>query len=651
MPLTLPKIDDRKYRDILNEALARIPVHNPEWTNFNDSDPGVTLLQLFAFMSESLLYRSNLIPERNRIKFLQLLGIPLQPAMPAHCMITFSNPKGPNEAITLPKGIEVSAGKVTFRTKKGLDVLPIEAKIYYKRQISEEELSESQRENLLRLYAGLFEEGVEKPLYYETIPMPVPTSNARLPSLNLANTMDGSLWIALLARSSQYIDITRNKIANKTLSLGIFPDLTVTPRVLRPGNLVDEEKQCNLRFLIPKKVNSEGEKEPVAEYRELEAIQEPTILEKPGIVELKLPDADQIELWQDYEPLVAGSGDFPPTIDDTNIENRLVTWIRIQIPGVQIGQKLPSNLHVRLSWIGINAVPASQGAHVPAEIVGKGSGEPNQVFHLTNIPLITDSIYLTVGGEPWQMIDDLFAADSEELEQEIKDAVSRQGKEAEKVRVFQLDAESGQIRFGNGLHGKRPPKDAVIQASYDYGGGREGMVGIGTINKSTMLPAYIKCNNEIPAWDGSDAQTVSNAEIQIPQYLRHRDRLVSKEDFVSLVQQTPGVEIGRAEILTLYDPQTPEVSTPGAVTIMVIPKHDRLNPDAPKPDQLFLGAICDYLDPRRLVTTEIHVQGPEYVAIGVSIGIEIVAGQTFATVREAVKKRIRTFSFNRRTIK
>ena len=76
MPLQIPSIDDRRYQDLLNEALARIPVHNPEWTNFNKSDPGVTLLELFAFLTENLLYRSNQIPERNRRKFLQLLGVP-----------------------------------------------------------------------------------------------------------------------------------------------------------------------------------------------------------------------------------------------------------------------------------------------------------------------------------------------------------------------------------------------------------------------------------------------------------------------------------------------------------------------------------------------------------------------------------------------
>jgi len=55
MPLQIPSIDDRRYQDLVTEALARIPVHNPEWTNFNKSDPGVTLIELFAFLTENLL--------------------------------------------------------------------------------------------------------------------------------------------------------------------------------------------------------------------------------------------------------------------------------------------------------------------------------------------------------------------------------------------------------------------------------------------------------------------------------------------------------------------------------------------------------------------------------------------------------------------
>src|SRR6266446_8239836 len=93
MPLKIPILDDRRYQQLLDEALARIPVYTPEWTNFNKSDPGVTLVEIFAFLTENLLYRSNQIPERNRKKFLKLLNVPLQPATAAQGLVTINNEK------------------------------------------------------------------------------------------------------------------------------------------------------------------------------------------------------------------------------------------------------------------------------------------------------------------------------------------------------------------------------------------------------------------------------------------------------------------------------------------------------------------------------------------------------------------------------
>src|ERR671932_277266 len=105
MPLAPPPtIDSRRYQELLDDALARIPVHNPEWTNFNQSDPGVTIVELFAFLTENLLYRANQIPERNRRKFLSLLGVPLDPPSSAQGLVTISNEKGPLQTTTLNGG-------------------------------------------------------------------------------------------------------------------------------------------------------------------------------------------------------------------------------------------------------------------------------------------------------------------------------------------------------------------------------------------------------------------------------------------------------------------------------------------------------------------------------------------------------------------
>jgi hypothetical protein len=88
---------------------------------------------------------------------------------------------------------------------------------------------------------------------------------------------------------------------------------------------------------------------------------------------------------------------------------------------------------------------------------------------------------------------------------------------------------------------------------------------------------------------------------------------------------------------------SPPGSAPGAVTLMVVPKYDLVQPGAPMPDRLFLDTICDWLDPRRLVTTEVFLRGPDYQGIWVSVGIDVVATASIADVREAVRTRLLRF--------
>ena len=55
-------------------AARAFPAHTPEWTNPRLGDPGRTLIELFAWLGDALLYRANLVPERQRLVFLKLLG-------------------------------------------------------------------------------------------------------------------------------------------------------------------------------------------------------------------------------------------------------------------------------------------------------------------------------------------------------------------------------------------------------------------------------------------------------------------------------------------------------------------------------------------------------------------------------------------------
>ncbi|MGB7922521.1 MAG: hypothetical protein WCF57_04695 [Pyrinomonadaceae bacterium] len=76
MPIALPNLDDRNYRELVEEARALIPKHAPEWTNHNPSDPGITLIELFAYLTEMLIYRLNQVSDANILTFLKLLNGP-----------------------------------------------------------------------------------------------------------------------------------------------------------------------------------------------------------------------------------------------------------------------------------------------------------------------------------------------------------------------------------------------------------------------------------------------------------------------------------------------------------------------------------------------------------------------------------------------
>ena len=87
MPLPSPILDDRSFEQLKDELVDRIPVYNPEWTDHNESDPGVTLIHLFAHLGEALLYRFNQIPETTKLAFLRLLKLQLRPAVPSRAMV------------------------------------------------------------------------------------------------------------------------------------------------------------------------------------------------------------------------------------------------------------------------------------------------------------------------------------------------------------------------------------------------------------------------------------------------------------------------------------------------------------------------------------------------------------------------------------
>ena len=135
MPLPAPDLDDRKFQDIVDEAKRLIPRYCPEWTNHNVSDPGVALIELFAWMSEMILYRVNQVPDRLYVHFLNMVGISPFPSSVARADLTFWLSGVVDDSVIVPAGTEVttvggassgSADAVVFSTTNELVIAPPE---------------------------------------------------------------------------------------------------------------------------------------------------------------------------------------------------------------------------------------------------------------------------------------------------------------------------------------------------------------------------------------------------------------------------------------------------------------------------------------------------------------------------------------------
>jgi hypothetical protein len=111
MPLPSPNLDDRDFSQLLGEARRQITQSCPEWTDLSPSDPGMVLLELFAYLTETMIYRLNRVPEKMYIEFLRLIGIQLQPPAAAGVNLVFSRVRAEDPPIQIPRGTRVTLNR------------------------------------------------------------------------------------------------------------------------------------------------------------------------------------------------------------------------------------------------------------------------------------------------------------------------------------------------------------------------------------------------------------------------------------------------------------------------------------------------------------------------------------------------------------
>lgn len=569
MPLEAPQLDTRRFEDILREAQLRIPRYSPEWTDFNESDPGITLVQLFAWLTEMMLYQMNRVPERNYIKFLQLLGIELQPAQSATVHLEIqANATAPDVQSVPPRtpvqGQPPEGDPVTFETLEGLDLIqpPLES---------------------LQVFDGsAFTDVTELNQSQET----------SFPPFG---------WLAPIG-SALYLGFSRDAVAPRP-----FPRQMRFRVFLPSASLAGIPVSCNEQQQAPAP--------PVTLVWEYRPEVDPTRWRRLSVFK-----DESVAFTREGYLLVEGPKDPKATKEGKDSEERF--WLRVRLAK----DSYPAGRVPEIDFIRPNTVEAENLSTIQDEILGDSDGLPDQVLTLGRRPVRGESLELAtierIGvnetEQSWTRVDDFLASGSED-------------------RHFTLNDNRGEIKFGNGKRGLIPPAGVeIIAHSYRAGGGAAGNVPAATKwNLATAVVGAGEVTGERPATGGRDEQRVEDLKAIVPRLLRSRDRAITREDFAVLASQAG--EVRKATAIPLAHPDHPGVEVPGAVTVVIVPDAD-IQDLAPNPSADLIDRVCQFLDARRPITTELYVKGPEYKQIKVEARVEANPYAAFDTVaRDTVK--------------
>ncbi len=610
MALVGPVLDNRTFAQLKDELVRRIPFYAPTWTDHNESDPGIALLELFAYLGESLLYRFNQIPQTTKIEFLRLLGVQARPAQTAQVLLAAGTDLA--EGVQALEGTEASAKAVKFQTTDEVYVWPLDAVGAGKCALDE---PATEAEKAARLDAEVRARLADpsKARFYRTLTVPTDPLVADLQPLDVSRTLDHALWIALLGKPTTEPD----RLAGQTLFVGVAFDESVPPPFLL--QTLDRERAAELAF------DSLGTAPPpmLWELWDGTGFVALTVtcdttrgLTTTGVVKLRMPAT----MPAPGTPTgVAGS---PPPLPDRKLAARVVGWLRATRPDTGV---TGDAIH-RVTWVGVNAVQAVQARTAGPELLGSGTGDTGQRYQLVNASVLPGSVRLQV-EEPtgW--------ADWAEVDTFVGTALDG--------RSYLVDHVSGVVTFGGVLGGRVPQLGERIRVqSYRYGGGSAGNVLAGTVKSFTGVGG-VTVANPLPARGGADALALDQALEAIPAEVHRHDRAVVAEDFTAFALQVPGV--ARADVLPLLHPDNPSVRAAGAVTLVVFPDDDTRDPAAPSPDLGLLRRTARALEPRRLLTTELYVVPPTYRAVSVAVGVQVRAGYQVDAVRRWVDQILRQY--------
>ncbi|RYG25204.1 putative baseplate assembly protein, partial [bacterium] len=484
MPLDkhLPRLDDRRFDDILAEIRTRIPRYTPEWspvwTDLNDSDPGITLAQLFAWMSDMLLYRLGQTPELNYIKFLQMVGIELRSAQPAQVEITFGTKKDfPASFVSVPARTQVSAedpaggSPIVFETERPLVALTAQL-------VSLQTYDSGVYTPVTEVNAAA-EEGFDP---FGTFPQ-----------------KDGALLLGFDANKP----FDRETIDLAFFSLLDGPSAEFVSCASPGGSFASAkiEWQC---------WNGTG-------WTALGLIKDETLaLMCTGHVVLRAPV----------------KGEWVSAVLGVDATPRY--WMRGVLTKVQY-ERPPRLLAIRT-----NTAPARQVATIRDEVVGGSNGRRDQIFTLRQTPILEGSLRLEVdegdGFVEWAQVDDFFASGPQDLHYALDPTSGT-------IRFG--DGLTGAIPVANSnLPGGNVVAREYRHGGGKAGNVGPGLAK--TLVRAIAGIDDAKVGNLLPALGGRDEEGLDEAKKRAPVSIKSRDRAVTVEDYEAFASQAANVARAKA---------------------------------------------------------------------------------------------------------
>jgi uncharacterized phage protein gp47/JayE len=582
MPLTAPVLDNRTFSDIVAEAKTLIPRYVPEWTNFNETDPGMALTELFAWMSEIIIYRLNQVPNLNYIKFLQLIGIELEAAQPARALLTFTPSRPDLSSVIVPQGTQVAAS------------------------------GSSGQSLIFELDEDLIAIGA---------------------LLAAVQTFDGSGYTTQTNKNNTagqwFYPFTQTPQAGCALLLGFtspvaFPSVQISLAVsMYQSGLTQPVLESGANLPPPATV--------VWEY-----------FDGTQWASVQMQSDSTMAFSQDGTIVFIGPGNLVTAVPMGNVTTNMY-WFRARLQAASY--EMPPQIAAVLTNTGSatqavtftgEVLGGSDGTpnqtfqvtNTPVVILET----PLQVTNSDGTTVTVTSLQLTIdegqGFMTWQQVDDFYpyGATDRVFTLDLNTGVVTLG-----------SGEHGAIPTANLTN----PNGSIVAQSYRAGGGSQGNVAANAISQIlTNVQGINSVTNLQAASGGTDEETLADAQLRAGMALQSNNRAVTVDDFEYMATQAPGGNVARALALPLFHPDFPNGQVPGVVTVIVVPNSPAPNPT---PNQTTLQAVCQYLDAHRLLTSELFVVGPVYRVIQVQVQLVVAPGSDLATVQNAVQAALTTF--------